>query len=218
MCCSVEGVTHSARAQALLEVTATSVWLHCVVRVGQRSSQTHLEVERQKSGPGTGAALLPRLLWQPVRDRGVPRAQKQRDSNGTEVLSPLDKLFIVHVWREGKHRERERWSTGGPLLRGLDVALANYRHAVVELEVRSCEAGMRAGICVKHTRNEFERRVAAPGAVSLLEPACAAKCFLARCWSVLVCMQSCRTLSVAQWSRSAGCTPAVKRPATPLRL
>jgi len=66
----------------------------------------------------------------------VPRAQKQRDSNGTEVLSPLDKLFIVHVWREGKHRERERWSTGGPLLRGLDVALANYRHAVVELEVR----------------------------------------------------------------------------------
>lgn len=51
------------------------------------------------------------------------------------MLSPLDRLFIVHVWREGKHRERERWSTGGPLLRGLDVALANYRHSVVELEV-----------------------------------------------------------------------------------
>lgn len=70
----------------------------------------------------------------------MPRAQKQRDSNGTEVLSPLDKLFIVHVWREGKHRERERWSTGGPLLRGLDVALANYRHTVVELEARSAQA------------------------------------------------------------------------------
>ena len=66
------------------------------------------------------------------------RAQKQRDANGNEVLSPLDRLFIVHVWREGKHRERERWSTGGPLLRGLDVALANYRHSVVELEVRAC--------------------------------------------------------------------------------
>ncbi|KAK9832779.1 hypothetical protein WJX81_000319 [Elliptochloris bilobata] len=60
--------------------------------------------------------------------------RKQRDANGTQVLSPLDRLFIVHVWREGKHRERERWSTGGPLLRGLDVALANYRHTVVELE------------------------------------------------------------------------------------
>ncbi len=57
-----------------------------------------------------------------------------------EVLSPLDKLFVVHVWKEGKHRERERWSTGGPLLRGLDVALANYRHTVVELEV-----------CIVHT-------------------------------------------------------------------
>ena len=59
------------------------------------------------------------------------------------MLSALDRLYIVHVWREGKHRERERWSTGGPLLRGLDVALANYRHTVVELEVRAGRRGQR---------------------------------------------------------------------------
>ena len=60
--------------------------------------------------------------------------QKQRDENGQETLSELDKLYIVHV-NSGK--PKERWNAGGPILPGLSVALANYPHTVVELEVSS---------------------------------------------------------------------------------
>lgn len=58
--------------------------------------------------------------------------QKVRDVNGAELLSDLDRLFIVHV-NSGK--ARDGWDTGGPLLPRLSTALANYPHTIVELEV-----------------------------------------------------------------------------------
>lgn len=61
--------------------------------------------------------------------------QKARDEQGNEVLSPLDKLYVVHV-KMGKSKDRERWDAGGPLLPSLQVALASYPYTIVELEVR----------------------------------------------------------------------------------
>lgn len=57
-----------------------------------------------------------------------------------EVLSPLDKLYVVHVFKEGKkEREREgtKWCAGGPLLPAMKTALARFPHQIIELEVRS---------------------------------------------------------------------------------
>ena len=62
--------------------------------------------------------------------------QKQRDASGTEVLSRLDKLYIVHVVKESKKdREGDKWCVGGPLLPPMRVALAKFPHQVTELEV-----------------------------------------------------------------------------------
>lgn len=64
--------------------------------------------------------------------------QKKRDANGYEVLSSLDKLYVVHVWKEGKKekdKDKDKWCGGGPLLPGLTVALAKFPHTIVELEV-----------------------------------------------------------------------------------
>ena len=73
-----------------------------------------------------------------------PSLQKRRDAQGVEVLSPLDKLFLVHVFKDGKkEKEKEkdgaRWFGGGPLLPPMRTALAKFPHQVVELEVR-CRA------------------------------------------------------------------------------
>ena len=68
--------------------------------------------------------------------------QKRRDAQGVEVLSPLDKLFVVHVFKDGKKEKEKdgaRWSGGGPLLPAMRTALAKFPHQVVELEVR-CRA------------------------------------------------------------------------------
>ena len=57
-----------------------------------------------------------------------------------EVLSPLDKLYVVHVFKEGKkEREKEgnKWCAGGPLLPAMKTALAKFPHQIIELEVRS---------------------------------------------------------------------------------
>ncbi len=64
--------------------------------------------------------------------------QKQRDATGAEVLSSLDKLYIVHVWKEGKkekEKDKDKWCAGGPLLPSMRVALAKCPHHIVELEV-----------------------------------------------------------------------------------
>eukprot|EP00884_Botryococcus_braunii_P009894 jgi/Botrbrau1/18906/Bobra.177_2s0063.1 len=58
--------------------------------------------------------------------------RKQRDADGNETLSPLDKLYIVHVTTGTK--SKERWDGGGPLLPGLATALVSYPHTIVELE------------------------------------------------------------------------------------
>ena len=55
------------------------------------------------------------------------------------MLSPLDKLFVVHVFKDGKKEKEKdsgRWSAGGPLLPAMRTALAKFSHQVVELEVR----------------------------------------------------------------------------------
>ena len=55
------------------------------------------------------------------------------------MLSPLDKLYVVHVFKEGrKEREKEgsKWCAGGPLLPAMATALAKFPHQIVELEVR----------------------------------------------------------------------------------
>ena len=65
--------------------------------------------------------------------------QKARDDQGNEVLSPLDKLYVVHV-RMGKAKSQERWDAGGPLLPSLQVALASYPYTMIELEVRALAA------------------------------------------------------------------------------
>ena len=59
--------------------------------------------------------------------------QKQRDEQGNETLSDLDKLYVVHV-NSGK--SKEKWDVGGPILPRLSTALANYPHTIIELEVR----------------------------------------------------------------------------------
>ena len=68
--------------------------------------------------------------------------QKRRDAQGVEVLSPLDKLYVVHVFKDGKKEKEKdgaRWFGGGPLLPAMRTALAKFPHQVVELEVR-CRA------------------------------------------------------------------------------
>ena len=61
--------------------------------------------------------------------------QKKRSESGSDVLDPLDKLYVVHVQHSDKKAERkERWDAGGPLLPSLATALANFPHKVVELE------------------------------------------------------------------------------------
>ena len=64
--------------------------------------------------------------------------QKRRDAQGVEVLSPLDKLYVVHVFKDGKkekEKEGKQWSAGGPLLPAMATALAKFPHQLVELEV-----------------------------------------------------------------------------------
>ena len=68
--------------------------------------------------------------------------QKQRDSHGNDILSPLDKLYIVHVYKEGRGKERQRWDAGGPLLSGLAVALTHYPYKLVELEGSTVHAAL----------------------------------------------------------------------------
>ncbi|BDA48548.1 hypothetical protein COCOBI_12-2280 [Coccomyxa sp. Obi] len=66
--------------------------------------------------------------------------RKQRDATGAEVLSSLDKLYIVHVWKEGKkekEKDKDKWCAGGPLLPSMRVALAKFPHHIVELEGQS---------------------------------------------------------------------------------
>ena len=61
--------------------------------------------------------------------------QKKRSESGSDVLDPLDKLYVVHVQHSDKKAERkDRWDAGGPLLPSLATALANFPHKVVELE------------------------------------------------------------------------------------
>lgn len=70
---------------------------------------------------------------------GCVAPQKQRDATGAEVLSSLDKLYIVHVWKEGKkekEKDKDKWCAGGPLLPSMRVALAKFPHHIIELEVR----------------------------------------------------------------------------------
>lgn len=57
--------------------------------------------------------------------------QKQRDQDGGETLSELDKLYVVHVIQH----KRERWDAGGPILPRLSTALEKYPHTIIELEV-----------------------------------------------------------------------------------
>ena len=53
-------------------------------------------------------------------------------------MSPLDKLFVVHI-KQGRDKDTtRRWDAGGPLLPSLQTALANYPHQLVELEVSPC--------------------------------------------------------------------------------
>ncbi len=66
-----------------------------------------------------------------------------------EVLSPLDKLYVVHVFKEGKkEREKEgnRWCAGGPLLPAMNTALAKFPHQIIELEVRSASLSSMASL------------------------------------------------------------------------
>ena len=60
---------------------------------------------------------------------------------GKDTLSPLDKLFVVHI-KQGRDKDTKdtirRWDAGGPLLPSLQTALANYPHQLVELEVNVC--------------------------------------------------------------------------------
>lgn len=58
--------------------------------------------------------------------------QKQRDEDGGETLSELDKLYVVHVVQ---HKGKERWDAGGPILPRLSTALEKYPHTTAELEV-----------------------------------------------------------------------------------
>lgn len=60
--------------------------------------------------------------------------QKQIDEAGNETLSPIDKLYVVHV-KQGKDQKERAWSAGGPLLPSLEMALARYPHTIIELEV-----------------------------------------------------------------------------------
>lgn len=84
--------------------------------------------------------LLPVVSCQPVGT--VHAVQKKRGEDGTDVLNPLDKLYVVHVQHSSKKEElKERWDAGGPLLPSLATALRNFPHKVVELEkdsVRPC--------------------------------------------------------------------------------
>ncbi len=65
------------------------------------------------------------------------------------MLSPLDKLYVVHVFKEGKkEREKEgnRWCAGGPLLPAMNTALAKFPHQIIELEVRSASLSSMASL------------------------------------------------------------------------
>lgn len=51
----------------------------------------------------------------------------------------MDKLYIVHVWKDGKkekEKDKDKWCGGGPLLPSMRVALAKFPHQIVDLEVR----------------------------------------------------------------------------------
>ena len=63
--------------------------------------------------------------------------QKNIDAAGVETLNSSDKLYVVHVKQPTKDKDRG-WSAGGPLLPGLEMALARYPHTIVELEVGCC--------------------------------------------------------------------------------
>ena len=63
--------------------------------------------------------------------------QKNIDDAGVETLNSSDKLYVVHVKQQTKDKDRA-WSAGGPLLPGLEMALARYPHTIVELEVCAC--------------------------------------------------------------------------------
>ncbi|EIE27643.1 hypothetical protein COCSUDRAFT_64320 [Coccomyxa subellipsoidea C-169] len=73
--------------------------------------------------------------------------RKQRDASGAEVLSSLDKLYIVHVWKDGKkekEKDKDKWCGGGPLLPSMRVALAKFPHQIVDLEKLVQPGGMGA--------------------------------------------------------------------------
>lgn len=75
-------------------------------------------------------------------DNSNPRLcllQKQIDEAGNETLSPIDKLYVVHV-KQGKDQKERAWSAGGPLLPSLQMALARYPHTIIELEVPTTHA------------------------------------------------------------------------------
>lgn len=75
------------------------------------------------------------------------------------MLSSLDKLYIVHVWKDGKkekEKDKDKWCGGGPLLPSMRVALAKFPHQIVELEVKIAD--------MSHS-NEGERSI-------LLHPTC----------------------------------------------
>jgi hypothetical protein len=62
------------------------------------------------------------------------------------VLSSLDKLYIVHVWKDGKkekEKDKDKWCGGGPLLPSMRVALAKFPHQIVELEVKTANMSHR---------------------------------------------------------------------------
>lgn len=78
----------------------------------------------------------------PYNDQAVSHTswlQMRRDAQGVEVLSPLDKLYVVHVFKDGKKdKEKDsKWCAGGPLLPAMRTALAKFPHQIVELEVRA---------------------------------------------------------------------------------
>ena len=68
------------------------------------------------------------------------------------MLSRLDRLFVVHVVKEGKkEKDKDRgdkWCVGGPLLPPMRVALAKFPHQVIELEVRLLSKAQSSSACV----------------------------------------------------------------------
>jgi hypothetical protein len=109
-------------------------------------SYTKQYILRVSSDDSICSSGFPLLL--PAPD--LSALQKVKDEAGKETLSPLDKLFIVHV---NAGRRSKGWAAGGPLLPNLELALASYPHTIEELEGNNvasavAEFAERAGISV----------------------------------------------------------------------